>query len=138
MSKEMIDYPSILLFDGVCNLCNGAVQFMIRRDKSGYFHYASLQGQSGSRLLAKHGMPAYTGSIVLIEDGAVYTKSDAALRISKRLGAAWPLLGIFKLVPRKLRDLAYDFIAANRYRWFGKRDACMLPTPEHRSRFLED
>jgi predicted DCC family thiol-disulfide oxidoreductase YuxK len=124
----------IVLFDGVCNLCNGAVRFILARDPGARFRFASLQSDVARRLL-KGALPAET--MVLIEAGKVHTKSDAALRIARELRAPWPLLYAFAAIPRGFRDMLYDWIARHRYAWFGKRDACMLPTPQMRGRFLE-
>jgi len=133
------EHQAIVLFDGVCNLCNGAVQFILRRDRAGYYRFASLQGRSGSALLAEHGLDGgYRSSMIVIENGRLYVKSDAALRICTHLGAAWPMLALLRIVPRPIRDFVYEFVANNRYRWFGKRESCMLPRPEHRARFLDD
>ncbi len=127
----------IILFDGVCNLCSGSVQFILRRDREGRFRFASLQSDAGRRLQAEHGLdPEALDSIVLIADGRTYKESDAALGIARRLGGPWKLLTVFRLVPRPLRDWAYRLIARNRYRWFGKTESCWLPTPELRGRFL--
>ncbi len=128
----------ILLFDGVCNLCNGAVQFIIRRDPAMKFRFASLQSEAGLELAQERGIDLETtDSMILIEPGtAYYTRSDAALKIGKSFGGAWKLLGIFEGVPRPIRDGIYNWVARNRYKWFGKREACMIPTPELRSRFL--
>jgi predicted DCC family thiol-disulfide oxidoreductase YuxK len=125
---------SIVLFDGVCNLCNGFVQFILPRDRAGRFRFASLQSDA-ARLLLKGDPPEET--MVLIEAGKTYIKSAAALRIARRLRFPWPLLYAFVVVPRGLRDIVYDWVARHRYRWFGKRDACMLPYPQWRGRFLE-
>jgi predicted DCC family thiol-disulfide oxidoreductase YuxK len=134
---------SIVLFDGVCNLCNGFVAFVLPRDRSGRFSFAPLQSETGRRLLSERGIAPATedgavpGSIVLIEDGHAYVKSDAALRIARRLSGAWPLLFAFALVPRFVRDRVYDWVARNRYRWFGKREQCLLPRPEYAKRLLD-
>jgi len=125
---------SIVLFDGVCNLCNGFVQFILPRDRTGRFRCASLQSEAARRLL-KGDAPEET--IVLIEEGKTYLKSAAALRIARRLRFPWPLLYAFVVVPRGLRDMVYDWVARHRYCWFGKRDACMVPYPQWRGRFLE-
>ena len=131
------DTGGIILFDGVCNLCNGAVTFVIDRDTKGFFTFAPLQSNAARALLERHGLsPGTLDSIVLVEDGQVYQRSGAALRIARRLKGGWPLLYGFMAVPRFIRDRVYDFIAANRYRWFGKEDACRVPTPELRARFL--
>jgi predicted DCC family thiol-disulfide oxidoreductase YuxK len=124
----------IILFDGVCNLCNGLVQFVLARDGAGKFRFASLQSAAAVRLLGSDG-PVET--IVLIEAGKTYIKSAAALRIARGLRFPWPILFGQVVVPGPLRDWIYDWVARNRYRWFGKRDACMLPTPQMRGRFLE-
>jgi predicted DCC family thiol-disulfide oxidoreductase YuxK len=122
----------------VCNLCNGFVQFIIERDPHAYFSFASLQSDAAVRLLSAHGYEgAALDSVVLLEDGRLHSRSDAALRVAHHLGRGWPLLGAFRVVPRFVRDRVYDWVAANRYRWFGKRDECMVPTPELRARFLE-
>jgi predicted DCC family thiol-disulfide oxidoreductase YuxK len=130
-------HPPVLLFDGVCNLCNASVQWIIKRDKAGIFRFASLQSEAGQHLLQRFDLP--TGdlkTVVLTEGENVYTRSDVALKVFQLLGGWWQLLRIFALVPRPLRNLVYDWIAANRYRWFGKRDECMLPSPEWKQRFL--
>jgi predicted DCC family thiol-disulfide oxidoreductase YuxK len=127
----------VVLFDGVCNLCNGAVRFIVQRDRAGRFRFASLQSPAAAALLAPHGVdPAALGTVLLVEDGRVLSRSAAALRIARGLGGAWPLLSLFRGVPRPLRDGVYDYVARNRYRWFGRRETCMIPTPELRSRFL--
>ena len=125
---------AIVLFDGVCNLCNGAVQFILARDPGGRFQFASLQSDAARRILSGQ-VPAET--IVLAEPRRVYTKSTAALRIARGLRFPWPLLSVFLLIPRPLRDLVYHWVARNRYRWFGKRDACLLPKPEFKNRFVD-
>ncbi|RYY68976.1 MAG: thiol-disulfide oxidoreductase DCC family protein [Chitinophagaceae bacterium] len=127
----------LILFDGVCNLCNGAVQFVIRHDKKGQFKFASLQSESGQHLLQKHQLPQENfTSFVLIENGKTYIRSTAALRVARSLTGAVKLLYGFIIVPPFIRDAVYNFIAKHRYRWFGKKDSCMLPTPELQSRFL--
>lgn len=129
---------AVVLFDGVCNLCSASVRFVVRRDPAGRFRFASLQSAAGRELLLRHGLdPDDLHSVVLVEGGRAYTRSDAALRIARGLRGAWPLLGLLRAVPRPVRDGAYRLVAANRYRWFGKRDACMLPSPGLRGRFLE-
>ncbi len=126
----------VVLFDGECNFCDSSVQFIINRDPKGIFQFASLQSETGEELTRKHHMAQDVDSMVLIEDGKVYYKSAAALRISRHLKGAWKLLYALMAVPRPLRDLGYDFIARNRYKWFGKKDSCMLPPPHIRKRFL--
>lgn len=128
----------ILLFDGVCNLCNGGTQFVIRRDPApGKFRFAALQSESGQALLRKHGLPPHAlDSFVMIEGDRASVRSTAVLRVLHRLGFPWSIFYPLILVPRILRDAVYDGIAARRYRWFGKQETCMVPTPEIRSRFL--
>ncbi|MCI0751298.1 MAG: thiol-disulfide oxidoreductase DCC family protein [Flammeovirgaceae bacterium] len=129
---------NIIFFDGVCNLCNGAVQFIIKRDPKNKFRFASLQSDFAIRRLKDQGIdPQISETIILLQNGKIFTKSRAALEISKRLSGLWPLLYSFAIIPGFLRDSIYNLIARNRYRWFGKRDACMIPTPELKSRFLD-
>ncbi len=127
----------IVLFDGECNLCNGSVQFIIRRDKRRRFRFAALQSEAGQEILRKYRLPHdKISTVVLIAGNRVYTRSDAALGIARRLDGLWPLCYAGIAAPRFIRDQVYDFIARNRYRWFGKQEACMAPTPELRARFL--
>jgi predicted DCC family thiol-disulfide oxidoreductase YuxK len=127
----------ILLFDGVCNLCNASVQFVLKRDTAGQFRFASLQSEAGQQLLGQFAKaPADFSTVVLIEKGQLFTKSDAALRVARRLPGLWPALYGFIFLPRFLRNGVYDWIARNRYRWFGKQEQCMLPRPEWKERFL--
>ena len=129
----------IILFDGKCNLCNGSVKFIIRRDPAGQFRFASLQSDLGRKIVEEHGgNPDDLDTILLARGDRLYDRSTAALQIARRLKGAWPLLFALIVVPRPLRDLVYRWIARNRYRWFGKTDACMLPSPEIRARFLTD
>jgi predicted DCC family thiol-disulfide oxidoreductase YuxK len=127
---------AIILFDGYCNLCSGSVRFVIKRDPKGYFRFASLQSESGRRLLEAHGLTA-SRSIVLLEEGKLYRKSTAVLRICRHLKGLWKLLYILCWIPKPLRDRLYDVVARHRYQWFGKKDECLIPTPELRGRFLE-
>lgn len=128
----------IVLFDGVCNLCNSSVRFIIKRDKRKHFKFASLQSDYATDLFQRLNIDASSfDSIVLVEDDNTYIKSTAALKISKELSGLWPLLYVFIIIPRFIRDAVYDFIARNRYKWFGKKDYCEMPTPELRNRFLE-
>lgn len=129
--------PPTILFDGVCNLCNGSVQFILRRDPQARFRFASLQSEAGRRLVTEQGLdPEVLNSVILIEDGRVYRESTAALRIARHMSGAWKLLRVLVLIPRPIRDAVYRLIARNRYRWFGKSETCWLPTPELRARFL--
>lgn len=128
---------AVILFDGVCNFCNGAVNFIIERDKTGYFKFAPLQSEIGEKLLAENGVDKIeTDSVVLIEDGKVYTYSTAALRIARKLDGFWRWSYGFVVVPRFVRNFFYKLFAKYRYKMFGRQDACMLPTPEIRRRFL--
>jgi len=128
----------LILFDGVCNLCNGSVQFIIRHDPLGYFKYASLQSAAGQHHLHKFNLPvSQIHSVILIKGEKMFQKSDAALEIVRNLNGLWPALSIFKIIPLVLRDWLYDVVARNRYVWFGKKDSCMIPTPELKSRFIE-
>ncbi|MEM1136113.1 MAG: DCC1-like thiol-disulfide oxidoreductase family protein [Bacteroidota bacterium] len=127
---------SIILFDGVCNLCNGSVNFIIDYDKANSFKFASLQSEKGKTLLKKYQLDLQLNSIVLIENGKAFQKSTAALRISKKLSFPFFLLSFFLFTPRSIRDFAYDMIAKNRYAWFGKSDSCRIPTPELQTKFI--
>jgi predicted DCC family thiol-disulfide oxidoreductase YuxK len=128
---------AIVLFDGVCNFCNGAVNWVIERDTAGYFKFAALQSEIGQELTAKHGIDtSETDSIVLVEDEKVYTYSTAALRIARRLNGIWSWAYSFIVIPKPVRDFFYKLFAKYRYWLFGKREACMMPTPEIRARFL--
>jgi len=130
------DHP-ILLFDGVCNLCNGTVQWVIEHDPGAKFRFASLQSETGQQLLQAHHLPTgELNTVVLVDGGKAYTRSDVPLRIVGKLGGLWPILQAFYIVPKPLRNAVYDWIARNRYRWFGKKEACWLPTPELKARFL--
>jgi len=128
---------AVILFDGVCNFCNGAVNFVISRDRDGYFKFAALQSAVGEELLDKHRIDKVeTDSVVLIEDDKAYLHSSAALRIVRRLPGLWPILYGLIIVPKGIRDWAYRLFAKHRYRLFGRREECMIPTPEIRTRFL--
>ncbi|MBM3441483.1 MAG: thiol-disulfide oxidoreductase DCC family protein [Bacteroidetes bacterium] len=128
----------ILLFDGACNLCNATVQFIIRHDRKGIFRFASLQGVYGKNLLSTLGMPDITPDTSLLQaNGKVYQSSESVLRTLRHLGFPWSLSFAFILLPARWRDAVYAFVARNRYRWFGKRETCYLPTPELKGRFLD-
>jgi len=132
-----IDRP-VLLFDGVCNLCNGAVRFIVRFDREGTFRFAPLQSPVGRELLDRHDLPTEGfETFVLVEGDTAYTKSTAALRVARRLDGPWPLLYPLVYVPERVRDAVYDFVAARRYRAFGRTDECQVPPPEIRERFAE-
>ncbi|WML39797.1 thiol-disulfide oxidoreductase DCC family protein [Neobacillus sp. OS1-2] len=127
----------IILFDGVCNLCDRSVQFIIKRDPQGKFKFAALQSEIGQELLKKHGFKSTISSFVLIEKEKVYVKSGAAIRVSKQLYGIWKMSTIFLVIPPFIRDKLYDVIAKNRYKWFGKKDSCLLPSPKWKNRFLD-
>lgn len=128
---------AIVLFDGVCNFCNASVNFVIEHDKAGYFRFAPLQSEIGEELVAKHGIDtADTDSVIVVEHERAYTHSSAALKIAKQLDGIWSWAYAFIIVPKPIRDLAYKVFAKYRYRLFGRQDACMMPTPEIRARFL--
>ena len=131
--------PDIVVFDGVCNLCAHSVRFILRHEAAPHFQFAPLQSPAGTRLLNTFGFsPDDAKTFVLIADGRPYVRSDAAIRIAKRLKGAWKLVGLVRVIPRTIRNWMYDVVARNRYRWFGRTEACMVPTPELRSRFLEE
>lgn len=129
---------NILLFDGVCNLCNSIVQFTIERDPKGKFKFASLQSESGQALLNKFGLPTNNfDSFVFISGDKYFLKSSAGLHVLKELGGFWKLFYVFIIFPRPLRDFVYNIMAKTRYKIFGKRDTCMIPTPKLKQRFLQ-
>jgi predicted DCC family thiol-disulfide oxidoreductase YuxK len=128
----------VLLFDGVCNLCNNVVNFTIKHDPQANFSFASLQSESGQKLLREFNLPTKDfDSFVFVEKGKYFTKSTAALKVVRGLKGLWPLLYGFIIIPAPLRDLAYSYVAKNRYKWFGKKEMCMIPTPDLKKRFLE-
>ena len=127
----------VILFDGVCNFCNSSINFVMDRDPSGFFKFGALESEEGIALLKKAGYQSeYLDSVLLLQDGHVYRDSEAALRITRKMTGLWPLMFGFIIVPRVIRDAVYNWIARNRYRWFGKMDSCRMPTPEIRSRFI--
>jgi predicted DCC family thiol-disulfide oxidoreductase YuxK len=128
----------VILFDGLCNLCNRSVQFILQREKDDALRFASLQSATGQELLKKNGLPLTDiNTFVFIENGRAYTRSTAALRVCRRLKGPWPLLYGFMIVPGFLRNGVYDLVARKRYKWFGKRQECMVPAPRWQARFLE-
>ena len=133
------DDKKIILFDGVCNLCNSSIQFVIKHDKKNHYKFAALQSDVAKMLLNERGIDSsQIDSIILIDpDTAYYIKSSAALEIGKSFGGGWRLLSIFEWVTRPIRDWIYDLIAKNRYSWFGKQNDCMIPTPELKAKFLD-
>lgn len=127
----------VLLFDGVCNLCNASVQWVLLHDREGVFQFAALQSDTGQTLLRHWGRSTEDfDSVVLVDGDRLLLHSDVPLEIVRRIGGWWSLLYVFKVVPRPVRDAVYRWIARNRYRWFGKRESCMLPRPEWKGRFL--
>jgi predicted DCC family thiol-disulfide oxidoreductase YuxK len=128
----------VIYFDGVCNLCTGSVQFVLKRDKKKIFRFASLQGEGGRKMLKAHQLPAQNYKTFIVDEGGeIFTRSTAALRVFRHLGGAWPLLYAFIIVPAFIRDAVYNFISNNRYSWFGKTDECWLPKAEWKNRFIE-
>lgn len=126
----------LVLFDGVCNFCNGAVNFIIRHDGEKKFKFAPLQSEIGQQMQAKYGIGEDVDSIILVENDKAYTHSTAGLRVAKGLGSIWSLGYVFIIVPSFIRDFFYRLFAKYRYRLFGRTEACMLPTPDVRERFL--
>ncbi len=127
----------LILFDGVCNLCNGFVNFVIDRDSQNHFKFAPLQSQMGQKILQDFNLQTTDfQTVILLKDNKILKKSDAVLEIVKYLDGPLRFLQYTKIIPRFLRDLVYDFVAANRYRFFGKQDTCRIPTPELKSKFL--
>tara|TARA_R110000868_G_scaffold145181_1_gene365097 strand:+ start:17019 stop:17426 length:408 start_codon:yes stop_codon:yes gene_type:complete len=129
----------IILFDGVCNLCNASIQLVIKHDKKDEYRFAALQSELGQKMTAeRHIDTTAIDSIILVEPGvAYYTKSTAALKVGKNFGGLWSLLAVFEWIPEGIRNVVYDFIAKNRYKWYGKKDSCMIPTPELKAKFLD-
>ena len=127
----------IILFDGVCNLCNGLVQFIIKIDKKEVFKFSSLQSDFGQKILLENNLDTKDlNSFIFLDQGKLYQKSTPALKMYKSIGSFWQLLYILIIVPRPIRDWIYSFIANNRYKWFGKQESCWIPTPELKSRFI--
>ena len=133
---ESNDHP-VVLFDGVCNFCNGAVQFIIRHDPQAVFRFAAYQSSAGNELALRHGIdPVTLETFAIIVNDQAFVRSDAAIATAAQMGGLWRLAVVFKLVPRFLRDAVYGVIARNRYRWFGRRESCMVPDADVRRRFL--
>ncbi len=128
---------SVVLFDGVCNLCNASVDFILKRDKANRFLVGALQEDAAKKFLSRFEVNSdYLDSLVLIEDGKIFFRSTAALKIAKNLSGFWPFLYVFMVIPTFLRDRVYNWIGRNRYRWFGKKSTCRLPTEEEKAKFL--
>ncbi|MGV3619045.1 MAG: thiol-disulfide oxidoreductase DCC family protein [Fimbriimonas sp.] len=132
---EVTDHP-VLFFDGVCNLCNSSIDFVVRHDKKRRYRFAPLQGQTAAYAIPELVKTGDYDSFVLAEGGRIYTRSTAALRVMAGLGGIWSLGKVLLFIPAPLRDVVYRLIARNRYRWFGQKDTCRLPTPEERALFL--
>ena len=128
---------SVILFDGVCNFCNSAVNFTLKRNTKANIRFAPMQSEAGQKLLQQYNLPADDmQSFIFIEDGVVYKQSTAALKVCRHLKGIWPMCYGFMNVPKFIRDGIYSWIAKNRYKWFGMQEACMIPTPEVKARFL--
>jgi len=133
----MITKPSIIFFDGVCNLCNASINFIMKRDKNNRFLVGALQDTFSKEVLSDFEVkPDYLDSLVLLEKGKIYYKSTAALKIARQLSGLWPIFSPLIILPKWLRDPVYDWIARNRYSWFGKKNTCRIPSPEERAKFL--
>ena len=139
--KELLEISKehpILLFDGVCNLCNGFVQYAIERDPKGLFRFAALQSNEGKMVLEHiHLSPEDLSTAILIEEEKIYTQSDVGLRMIKKMNVWYRFLYFLIILPKPFRDFFYRIIANNRYKWFGEKESCMIPTPELQSRFLK-
>jgi predicted DCC family thiol-disulfide oxidoreductase YuxK len=132
------DPEQVVLFDGVCNLCNSAVQFIIRNDPHGRFKFCSLQSNCAERMLQSRDVDTNSqDTVILLQDGNLYVRSTAALKIARQLRAPWNLFALLLIVPRPIRDIVYRMIATNRHRLWKKRVSCMAPTPEMKARFLD-
>jgi len=128
----------VIFFDGVCNLCNASVQFAIKHDKKNVFKFTALQGAYAKKILPQFSVDLNKiDSIILIENEQLYTKSTAALKIARRLSGLWPMLYVFIIIPKFIRDWFYDFIAKNRYKFWGKQESCWVPTPDLQSKFYD-
>jgi len=129
----------VILFDGVCNLCSGAVQFIIKHDRKKLFRFASLQSKFGEEVMKHFDLPVdQYNSFILLEKEKIYTRSKGALKVAKKLNGLYFLLYAFIIVPRFIRDAVYNFIARKRYNWFGKKETCWIPTPELKNLFIEE
>lgn len=135
----MTERPALVIFDGVCNFCVGSVNFVLRHEAGDRLQFTPLQSGTGSRMVRDLGFdPADAKTFVLVDDGRAYVRSAAAIRVARYLRWPWRALAAIWIVPRPVRDWAYNVVASNRYRWFGRMDACMVPTPEIRRRFVQD
>ena len=135
-SEETLQNP-VILFDGICNFCNAGINFIIKQDNKKHFRFAALQSDAGQKILQQHGLPTEGfESFILVKDGKVYQRSAAGLKVYNQLSWYWKWTQLGWIAPKFIRDGIYNYIARNRYKWFGKKEACMIPSPEVRSRFL--
>lgn len=133
-----MERPRIIIFDGICNFCNGSVNFIIQRDPGKKFKFTPMQSDVAKKLIEEHGVPEVgVETFLLIKNGVCFVRTDAALEIAKDLVQPWPIFRIFRVFPRSVRDYFYKLFARNRYKLFGKRDVCMMPTPAFKNRFIE-
>ena len=138
IDNALVSSHPILLFDGVCNFCDSSANLIIGLDKNARFRFTTLQSDVGQAILGKHQLATNDfDSVVVVHKDKFYLKSDAALKVFEELGGLWSLLSLLKIIPKSIRDSAYDILARNRYNWFGKKDQCMIPTPELKAKFLE-
>jgi len=131
--------PPVLIFDGVCNLCEALVIFIIKRDKGAVFRFATAQSETGQRLQKQYGVDAIGDTtMILLKDDHIFVQSDAAIQVAKQLDGPWKLLAVLAVIPRPLRDACYRWIGNNRYKWFGSKSHCLMPTRELEARFISD
>lgn len=130
-------HPSLVLYDGLCNFCDASVKFIWKRNAMGSIHFVSLQSETGQALLKKHQIPTDIDSFIFIDDGTAYLESDAAFQVARHLDKPWSFLRIGRFFPRPVRNAGYQMIARNRYKWFGQKEACEIPPPEVRARFID-
>ncbi|MFC4354985.1 thiol-disulfide oxidoreductase DCC family protein [Chryseomicrobium palamuruense] len=129
--------PSLVLYDGLCNFCDASVKFIWKHNTAGTIHFTSLQGETGQQLLRQHQIPSDIDSFIFIENGKAYLESDAAFQVARHLDGPWKMLSVGRILPKSLRNAGYHVIARNRYKWFGQKDACEIPPPEVRARFID-
>lgn len=132
----MKEQNPIILFDGVCNLCNGTVDFLLKHDRKKQFRFASIQSEAAQLLSCKYQIPVEIDSVILIKSNQVYFESDAVIEIAGMLSFPWKMAVIFRIIPKGIRDFIYRWIAKNRYRWFGKREICRIPDPTEKDSFI--
>ncbi|MFK7934333.1 MAG: thiol-disulfide oxidoreductase DCC family protein [Saprospiraceae bacterium] len=138
VTLDLATYPHpILLYDGVCTFCNAAAQFILQRDPEGVIHYASLQSELGQNLLDHFQLSKDLDTVILIENNQTYDKTDVTIRIGQHLGGVYKIANLLRLFPKSMRNRVYDWIARNRYNWFGKKETCPIPTADVRARFLD-